>query len=139
MFQDVMLKTKPTMKTNILISITTVAVLTLSCGEKSDKAYEESIEAQNDMSGSMHESDTDMVKRDGTLLSGAMDQSETVELPSPVLEVIEMDEALSVDKITNKRMFEENGITYYEVTFMTKGEQSLTMIYDENGKIKSRD
>lgn len=127
------------MKTNLIISLATLAALTVSCGEKSDNANEESIEAQNEMSGPMHESDTNMVKHDGTLLSGAMDQSKTVELPSPVLEVIEMGEAISVDKITNKRMFEENGITYYEVTFMTKGEQSVTMTYDENGKIKSTD
>jgi len=127
------------MKTNFIISLATLAALTVSCGEKPDNVNEESIEAQNEMSGPMHESDTIMVKRDGTLLSGIMDQSETVELPSPVLEVIEMDEAISADKITNKRMFEENGITYYEVTFMTKGEQSLTMIYDENGKTKATD
>ena len=127
------------MKTNLIISLATLAALTVSCGEKPDNVNEESIEAQNEMSGPMHESDTIMVKRDGTLLSGIMDQSETVELPSPVLEVIEMDEAISADKITNKRMFEENGITYYEVTFMTKGEQSLTMIYDENGKTKATD
>ncbi|REG94653.1 hypothetical protein [Algoriphagus antarcticus] len=127
------------MKKQLIFSLATLAVLTFSCGEKSDNANEESIEAQNEMSGAMHENDTNMVKRDGTLLSGAMDQSTTIQLPPTILQVIEMDDAISADEITNKRMFEENGITYYEVTFMTKGEQSVTMIYDEDGKIKSTD
>lgn len=125
------------MKKYLIFSIAIVSALTVSCGEKSDNAYEESIEAQNEMSGAGHESDTNLVKRDGTLISGAMDQADSVQLPSPILEVINMDEAISVDQITSKRMFEENGITYYEVTFMTAGEQSLTMIYDEDGKLKS--
>lgn len=127
------------MKKQLIFSLATLAVLTFSCGEKSDNANEESIEAQNEMSGAMHENDTNMVKRDGTLLSGAMDQSTTIQLPPTILQVIEMDDAISADEITNKRMFEENGITYYEVTFMTKGEQSVTMIYDEDGKIKLTD
>jgi|SRR5690606_32290844 len=127
------------MKNYLILSVATLAVFSFSCGEKSDKAYEESIEAQNEMSGAIHESDTNIVKRDGTLLEGALDQSEAIELPAPILEVIELDDAISVDKITSKRMFEENGITYYEVNFMTAGEQSLTMVYDEDGKIKSDD
>lgn len=127
------------MKINLILSFATVALLSVSCGEKSDSDYEESIEAQNEMSGPMHESDTNMVQRDGTLLDGTLDQGDVIELPSKVLEVIDNDDALSVDNITNKRMFEENAITYYEVTFMVKGEQSITMVYDEDGKLKSED
>ncbi|MGX7835600.1 hypothetical protein ACWKSR_10660, partial [Campylobacter fetus subsp. venerealis] len=56
--------------------------------------------------------------------------------PSQVLEVITMDKALSVDKITNKRMFEENNVTYYEVTFTDAGQESTTLIFDQNGKKK---
>ena len=127
------------MKKHLIFSLATLAVLSFSCGEKSDNTYEESIEAQNEMSGASHQSDTNMVKRDGTLLEGTLDQSSTIELPPAILEVIEMDDAISVDEITNTRMFDENGITYYEVTFMTAGEQSLTMVYDQDGKIKSDD
>ncbi|PZX53833.1 hypothetical protein LV84_02941 [Algoriphagus ratkowskyi] len=125
------------MKSNLFLSLATIAVLTVSCGEKSDSAYEDSVEAQNKMSGEMHKSDTNIVKHDGTLLPEAMDQTQSIELPSKVLEVIDNDNALSVDKITSKRKFEENSITYYEVTFMVKGEQSITMVYDEDGKRKS--
>ncbi|MEP1085635.1 hypothetical protein [Algoriphagus sp.] len=125
------------MKINLILSLATVALFTVSCGEKSDNINEESIEAQNEISGAMHESDTIIVRRDGTLLDGALGQTESVELPAEVLEVIENDDALSVDNITNKRKFEENAITYYEVTFMVKGEQSITIVYNENGKRKS--
>ncbi|PZX54783.1 hypothetical protein [Algoriphagus chordae] len=127
------------MKTHLFISLATAAFLTVSCGEKSEKAYEKSIDAQNEMSGALHESDTNVVKRDGTLLSGAMDQTDSITLPPPVLEAIEKNDAVSMDEITNKRIFEEDGKTYYSVTFTTKGEQSLTIIYDEDGKTKSLD
>ncbi|MEB2775512.1 hypothetical protein SYJ56_09340 [Algoriphagus sp. D3-2-R+10] len=127
------------MKKYLIFSIAIASSLAFSCGEKSDNTYDGNMEDHNEMRGAGHESDTNMVKRDGTLLSGAMDQADSVQLPSPVLEGIAMDDAISVDQITSKRMFEEKGITYYEVTFMTAGEQSLTMIYDEDGKIKSDD
>ncbi|WP_192350204.1 hypothetical protein [Algoriphagus sp. Y33] len=127
------------MKTNSIIYLLAIVLLSLSCGEKSENAYEESIEAQNEMSGTTHDSDTNIVKRDGTLLSGAIDESETADLPSAVIEVIDRDDALSVDKITDKRIFEENSITYYEITFTTDDRKSLTMVYDDQGKIKSDD
>ena len=56
------------MKTNSIIYLLAIVLLSLSCGEKSENAYEESIEAQNEMSGTTHDSDTNIVKRDGTLL-----------------------------------------------------------------------
>ena len=124
------------MKTQLFLSLATAAILTVSCGEKSDNTYEDSVEAQNEMSGAEHASDTNMVKRDGTILSGAMDISDSVKLPSPILDVIETEDEISVDKIRSKRKFEENGITYYEISFMTTGNQPLTIIYDEDGKKK---
>ena len=125
------------MKKHILLSLATFAVLTVSCGEKSNNTNEESIESQDKISGAMHESDTNMVKRDGTLLSGAMDQADSLTLPAPVLEAINMNDGVSVDQMTSKRRFEEDGKTYYSVTFMRNGEESLTLNYDENGKPKS--
>ncbi len=122
------------MKTHQLFSLTALTIFCISCGGKSGDANEESIEAQNEMSGQMHENDTNLVKRDGTLLDGTLDSADTISLPPPVLEVITMDKSLSVDKITNKRMFEEDNVTYYEVTFRDAGEQSTTLIFDQNGK-----
>ncbi|MDR7130706.1 hypothetical protein J2X69_003063 [Algoriphagus sp. 4150] len=127
------------MKTNSIIFLVLIALLSFSCGEKSDKAYEESVEAQNEMSGPLHDSDTNIVRRDGTLMPEAIDQSGTDDLPSPVLEAIDMDNALSTDKITDKKVFEENGITYYELSFETEDRESLTIVYDDQGKVKSTD
>ncbi|SFA85588.1 hypothetical protein [Algoriphagus aquimarinus] len=127
------------MKTQLVIYPAMIALLCMSCGEDKKDTYEESIEAQNEMSGPMHEGDTNMVKRDGTLLDGAIDQADTVKLPTQVLEVISNDKALSVDKIRSKRKFTENGITYYEIKFMTPDEKTQSMIFDETGKIKSED
>lgn len=127
------------MRKQLLFSLVALTILTVSCKERSEKAYEESVEAQNEMSGELHEVDTNMVKRDGTILPGTLDQADTVQLPSPVLEAIARDNSLSIDKITRKRIIEEESITYYEVTFVGAGEQSRTIIYDENGKIKLTD
>lgn len=127
------------MRKHLLFSLAALTILTVSCRERSEKAYEESVETQNEMSGELHEEDTNMVKRDGTLLPGTLDQADTVQLPSPVLEAIARDNSLSIDKITGKRIIEEESIRYYEVTFVDEGESSRTIIFDENGKIKVTD
>ncbi len=116
-----------------------IALLCISCGESKDSAYEDSIDAQNEMSGAIHENDTNMVKRDGTLLDGAIDQHNAVNLPEEVLEVIENDDALSADNIKSTLKFTENSITYYEVDFILPNETTKTIIFDESGKIKSQD
>lgn len=127
------------MKTKLVIYPAMIALLCISCGERGDGAYEESIEAQNEISGAMHEKDTNMVKRDGTLLDGTLDQSDSVTLPTPVLDAISNDNSIQQGKIRNKRMFTENGITYYEVDLLTIDEKNKKIIFDENGKIKSSD
>lgn len=127
------------MRTQLVIYPAMIACLSMSCGENKDDVNTESIEAQNEMSGAVHENDTNMVKRDGTLLDGAMDTADSVKLPSAVLEVIAKDEAISEDKIQSKREFSENGITYYEISFLTAQGQTHTMTFDEDGKLKSED
>ena len=126
------------MKTQLVIYPAMFVMLLTACGEKKDST-EESIEAQNEMSGELHEDDTAMVKRDGTLLDGAVDQMDSVNLPSPVINVIEADAALSTAAIVSTRKFVENSKTYFEVTFSTPNKEIKTIIFDENGKIKSED
>ena len=127
------------MRTQLVIYPAMIACLSMSCGENKDDINSESIEAQNEISGEVHENDTNMVKRDGTLLDGAMDTADSVKLPSKVLEVIAKDDAISEDKIESKRKFSENGITYYEISFLTAQGKTHTMIFDEDGKLKSED
>lgn len=124
------------MKTQLVIYPAMLVMLLTACGENKDNVTEESIEAQNEMSGEMHEDDTAMVKRDGTLLDGAMDQVDSVNLPSPVINGIEAEETLSRDSIVGTRRFTENGLNYYEVKFSVKDGETKTVIFDESGKIK---
>src|SRR5688572_16210586 len=105
------------MKTQLVIYPAMFVMLLTACGEKKDRSTEESIEAQNEMSGELHEDDTAMVKRDGTLLDGAIDQMDSVPLPSGVINVIEADAALSTSAIVSTRKYVENNKTYFEVTF----------------------
>ncbi|GAA0878244.1 hypothetical protein GCM10009119_12120 [Algoriphagus jejuensis] len=127
------------MKTQLIIYPALMASLFFACGEKSEDTYEDSIEAQNEMSGEMHEGDTNYVKRDGTLLQGSIDQMDSVNLPAPIINAIEAESSLSKDKITGTRRYTENSLNYYEVTFATDAQESKTVVFDENGMIKSKD
>lgn len=109
-------------------------MLLLGCGEQNTS--KESIEAQDEISGELHENDTVTVKRDGTLLDGAIDQMDSVPLPSPVINSIEQDSSLATGAIVNTRKYTENNQTYYEVKFSTENGQVKTVIFDDNGKKK---
>lgn len=127
------------MKTQLVIYPAMFVMLFAACGEKKDTSTEESIAAQNEISGELHKHDTAMVKRDGTLLDGAVDRMDSVPLPSPVINVIEADPALSTAAIVSTRKFVENSKNYFEVKFSTQNKETKTVIFDENGKIKSED
>jgi len=127
------------MKTQLVIYPAMFVMLFTACGEKKDASTEESIEAQNEISGEIHEDDTAMVKRDGTLLDGAVERMDSVSLPPPVINVIEADAALSTAAIVSTRKFVENNKHYFEVTFSAPNKETKIVTFDENGKIKSED
>ena len=126
------------MKTQLVIYPAMFVMLFAACGENKDNVTEQSIEAQNEMSGEMHEDDTAMVKRDGTLLDGAIERIDSVSLPSPVINTIEAESALSQENIVHTRRFTENGLNYYEIKFSVKDGEPQTVIFDENGKIRPK-
>jgi Iap family predicted aminopeptidase len=122
------------MKTPLVIYPAMIAMLLTACGERNDAATEESIDAQNKISGEMHEGDTALVKRDGTLLEGAMDKVDSISLPSTIVNEIEADATLSKGDIVSTRKFAENNQTFYEVKFSVENNGSKTVVFDENGK-----
>jgi hypothetical protein len=126
------------MKTPLVIYPAMIALLLTACGENSDKAFEKSVEAQNEISGEAHERDTALVKRDGTLLDGAMDKIDSVSLPSTVVNEIEANASLSKNDIVSTRKFVEDDQTFYEVKFSTENNETKTVIFDGNGKVKPR-
>ena len=123
------------MKSQLVIYPAMLAMLFTACDENKVDATEDSIEAQNEMNGAAHEEDTSMVKRDGTLLPGAVDQIDSLSLPASVTTRINKDAILSKEQISGTRRFTENGTTYYEVKFHSKDGQIKTIVYDENGTI----
>lgn len=135
------------MKTTLMIYPAVVATLFFSCGEsKQENSTEESIEAQDEMSGEVHEGDTTMIKRDGTVLdnaAGLSDYSEIqqlnqddVVLPQAVLTAIGKDKTFNEKNIAAKRKFEEGGVTYYEIQFKISDNKTKTVTYSEDGKMK---
>jgi hypothetical protein len=133
-YDNILLETDSAMNKEVVIYSLFAWMLLASCSERN--ASKESIEAQDEMSGELHENDTITVKRDGTLLEGTMDQMDSVPLPSPVINSIEQDSSLTAEAIVNTRKYTENNQTYYEVKFSTENGQVKTVIFDDNGKIK---
>lgn len=122
------------MKTHYIIYPAMVAMLSTSCGN--GNVSEVSIEAQNKMSGELHDKDTVMVKRDGTLMSGALDQADSISLPSPVINAIENDPNLSISNIISTQRKTENSMTVFELKFQLADETTENVDFYENGNVK---
>lgn len=127
------------MKTQLIIYPAMFVTLFVACGEKKGNIEEESVEAQNEMSGELHEDDTTFVTRDGTLLEGTISLLDSIHLPAPVIEAIDADASLSTEKIISTREYIENNRNYYEVKFEVENEETKTLVFDEKGKIKTED
>lgn len=125
------------MKTQLVICLASAVMLFSSC-EKREKSLEESIEAQNEMQGELHQGDTTLVKRDGTLLDGALDTIDSIGLPPTVLETIAQDPNLASTEILSTRAYEEDNKTFYEVKFQLDEKRSTTLVFDEKGKQKPK-
>jgi hypothetical protein len=123
------------MDTKVIIYPFMTALLLTGCSEKNGTS--EGVEAQNEMSGELHENDTVTVKRDGTLLDGTMDLMDSIPLPEEVLASIEKDSTVSAEEIVSSRSFAEGNQIYYEVTFATANDQTKKLIFDEKGKVSS--
>jgi hypothetical protein len=116
------------------ISFITLFTLTFACGERNDNSNAESIKAQDELSGKQHEGDTSMVKRDGTLLEGAVERMDSVSLPETVIRTIEEDSSLSVDRIISNRRYTEGNRVLFEVKFATSSDETRTVVFDDKGK-----
>lgn len=124
------------MKTHYVIYPAMVAMLSTGCGNSNTNVNKESIEAQNEMSGELHKDDTMMIKRDGTVLSGTLDQADSVNLPSPVINAIEKDKQLAKAAVASTKKITENSRTVYEVEFILDNEDTKKVKFFENGSIK---
>jgi hypothetical protein len=124
------------MKSPLIIYPAMLALLFTACDEKKADATEEGIEAQNDLSGALHENQ-DTAPRDGTLIQGALDQMDSVHLPDVVDNKIKKDAILSQEPITAVKRITEGGVDYYEVRFLSKDGSIKTLVYDEKGTVKS--
>lgn len=127
------------MKTQLTIYPAVVAMLFIACDERNDHTNLERIDNHNKVSGTIHESDTNLVKMDGTLISRTIDQIDSVHLPSAVIKKIKEDAMLSKEKINEIRKFTEDDLIYYEIKFATANSETKTVIFDENGNVKTLD
>lgn len=122
------------MKIHAVSFIALFSILTFGCGEGKDNGNAESIKAQDELGGQEHKGDTSMVKRDGTLLEGAVERMDSVSLPEPVLRSIEEDSSLSADRIISNRRYTEGSRVLFEVKFSTSTDETRTVVFDEKGK-----
>ena len=64
---------------------------------------------------------------------------DTLQLPDPLMVILQRDSATSLDKITNVRKYTEHGTDFYEITFDNPVKAQQVVVYDELGKVKSPD
>jgi hypothetical protein len=124
----------PDMKINTVSFLALFSILTFGCGERKADSNAESINAQDEVGGQQHKGDTSMVKRDGTLLEGAVERMDSVSLPEPVLRSIEEDPSLAADRIISNRRYTEGSRVLFEVKFSTATDETRTVVFDEKGK-----
>lgn len=77
--------------------------------------------------------DTDTTNfREGVTLNEGF-EGDTLQLPKPILEVIEKDNSLKGAKIGQKIKKEENGATLYEIVFYQANGDEQKVTFDSNG------
>ena len=128
---------------NQLICLSIVLGISLSCNNRSidNQNLNDSIANEN-RSGSSPEGlpDNDSVLnfRDGVNVNDGREVLDTIQLPNPILEAIEKDNLLKSAEIVDKIKREENGVTVYEVVFYPVNGKEEKVIFDAEGRRKSK-
>lgn len=116
--------------------------ITMSCTNRSENENSDDSIADEYRSGSLNEglpdNDSTLNFRDGVNVNEGKDRSDSIQLPKPILEAIEKDNLLKSAEIVNKIKREENGVTVYEVVFYPVNGKEEKVIFDAEGRRKSK-
>lgn len=109
-------------------------MLLLSCAEKPKDSYTEAMKDEVVADGP--------VAADGSALDspeplGQHALVDTLQLPNPVLIILQKDPATAPDNIKSLRRYTEDGTEYFEIVFTQPVNGEDTITYDNLGKVKS--
>lgn len=114
-------------------------MLFIACGEADKDSYTEAVQDEVATKGPLDDDDINMKKLEDPKPLGQHQLVDTLQLPDPLLVILQKDPATSLDKIKNVRSYTEHGTDYYEITFDNPVKEKQVITYDELGKIKSPD
>ncbi len=123
------------MKIKMIIYSALVGILSISCGGNDKSAYSEAVEDEVAVGGDRE----NLNNLEAPKPLGQHELADTLELPDPLVIILNMDSETSLDKIKSVRRYTEQSIDYYEITFDTKVEVNQVVTYDDLGRIKSPD
>jgi hypothetical protein len=127
------------MKTQYILYPALVGMLFIACGEADKDSYTEAMQDEVATEGPLDDDDINMKKLEDPKPLGQHELVDTLQLPDPLLVILQKDPATSLDKIKNVRSYTEDGTDYYEITFDNPVKEKQIITYDELGKIKSPD
>ena len=124
------------MKTKLIIYSALAGMLLFSCGEKPNDSYTEAMTDEVIADGP--------VSADGSELDspeplGQHALVDTLQLPNPVLIILQKDPATAPEKIKSIRPYNEEGTDYFEIVFTEPVNGEDTITYDNLGKVRSPD
>lgn len=122
------------MKTKLIIFPALVGMLCIACGENEKSSYSEAVQDEVAVGGDNNTNDLEAPKP-----LGQHELVDTLQLPEPLMIILQKDSATSIDKIKNVRRYTEQATEYYEITFDNPVKENQVVTYDNLGRIKSPD
>lgn len=127
------------MKTHFIIYPALVGMLCIACGESEKDSYTDAMQDEVAAKGPLDGDKTNMKNLEDPKPLGQHQLVDTLQLPDPVILILQKDPATSLDKIKNVRRYSEDGTDYFEITFDNPVREKEVVTYDNLGKIKSPD
>lgn len=123
------------MNIKMIIYPAMVGILSFSCGGNDKSAYSEAVEDEVAVGGD----DENLNNMQDPDPLGQHELSDTLQLPEPLVIILNKSPETSLNKVKSVRRYTENAIDYYEITFDTQVEENRVVTYDDLGRVKSPD
>lgn len=123
------------MKIKMIIYPAMVGILSIACGGNDKSSYSEAVEDEVAVGGDRE----NLNNMEDAKPLGQHELSDTLQLPEPLMIILNKDPMTSLDKIKSVRRYTEQTTEYYEITFDTQVEENQVVTYDNLGRIKSPD
>ncbi|MBN7803258.1 hypothetical protein J0A67_20450 [Algoriphagus aestuariicola] len=125
------------MKTKLILYPAIVGMLFVACGESEKDSYTDAMQDEVATKGPLDGDDINMKKLEDAKPLGQHELVDTLQLPEPLIVILQKDPATSLDKIKDVRRFTEDAIEYFEITFDNPVQDKQVITYDNLGRIKS--